>query len=80
MTIRGVGVHPGLSKGKMVNSVRYAARLIDRLPIDQAPETTEGHEGFLHPNMAKGTVVESVVRILVRATTVRSTREGRPSS
>ena len=56
----------GLSKGKMVNSVRYAARLIDRLPIDQAPETTEGHEGFLHPNMAKGTVVESVVRILVR--------------
>ena len=66
VTIRGVGVHPGLSKGKMVNSVRYAARLIDRLPIDQAPETTEGHEGFLHPNMAKGTVVESVVRILVR--------------
>ncbi len=48
VTIRGVGVHPGLSKGKMVNSVRYAARLIDRLPIDQAPETTEGHEGFLH--------------------------------
>ena len=43
VTIRGVGVHPGLSKGKMVNSVRYAARLIDRLPIDQAPETTEGH-------------------------------------
>ena len=39
VTIRGVGVHPGLSKG---------------------------HEGFLHPNMAKGTVVESVVRILVR--------------
>ena len=66
VTIRGVGVHPGLSKGKMVNSVRYAARLIDRLPIDQAPETTEGREGFLHPNMAKGTVVESVVRILVR--------------
>ncbi|MGN1150041.1 MAG: peptidase T [Sutterella sp.] len=66
MTVRGVGVHPGLAKGKMVNSLRYAAKFIDRLPADQAPETTEGHEGFLHPNMTKGSVVETVVRVLIR--------------
>lgn len=66
VTVRGVGVHPGLSKGKMVNAVRYAAKLIDRLPMAEAPETTEGHEGFFHPNMSRGTVVEAVVRILVR--------------
>ena len=54
VTIRGVGVHPGLSKGKMVNSVRYAARLIDRLPIDQAPETTGGPRGLPASEHGKG--------------------------
>ena len=54
------------SKGKMVNSLKLAAKLISRLPADQAPETTEGYEGFIHPNKVEGTVASTTVRILIR--------------
>lgn len=64
--IAGVVVHPGLSKGKMVNSLKLAAKLISRLPADQAPETTEGYVGFIHPNKVEGTVASTTVRILIR--------------
>ena len=66
VTVKGVGVHPGLSKGKMVNSLRYAAKFIEALPADVSPECTEKYEGFLHPNMMKGNVVTTTIRILVR--------------
>ena len=66
VTVRGVGVHPGLAKDKMVNSLRYAAKFMEMLPPDMSPECTAGHEGFLHPNMMKGNVVETTIRILVR--------------
>lgn len=66
VTIKGVVVHPGLSKGKMVNSIKLASQLIDAFPGDQAPETTEGYEGFIHPNKIEGTVAETSVRILIR--------------
>lgn len=66
VTVKGVGVHPGSSKGKMVNAIRFAAKFIERLPADMSPETTEGHEGFLHPNKVTGSVVSATVRILIR--------------
>lgn len=66
VTIKGVVVHPGLSKGKMVNSIKLASRLIDAFPEDQSPETTEGYEGFIHPNKIKGTVASTSIRILIR--------------
>lgn len=66
VTIKGVVVHPGLSKGKMVNSIKLASRLIGAFPEEQAPETTEGYEGFIHPNKIEGTVAETSVRILIR--------------
>ena len=66
VTVRGVGVHPGLAKDKMVNAVRYASKFVDELPMAESPERTEGHEGFLHPNLITGNVVEAKIRILVR--------------
>ena len=66
MTVSGVGVHPGSAKGKMVNSLRFLAKYVDRLPPEMSPECTSGHEGFLHPNHIEGSVVSSTVRILVR--------------
>lgn len=46
--IKGVSVHPGYAKGKMVNANRLAAEFIAMLPTDETPETTEGYEGFYH--------------------------------
>ncbi len=46
---RGVGVHPGTAKGKLVNPLRLAAASSRSLPRELAPETTEGRKGFVHP-------------------------------
>lgn len=46
--IKGISVHPGYAKGKMVNANRLAAEFAAMLPADETPETTEGYEGFYH--------------------------------
>ena len=48
VVIRGISVHPGYAKGKMVNANRLAAEFASMLPADETPETTEGYEGFYH--------------------------------
>lgn len=48
ISIKGVSVHPGYAKGKMVNANRLAAEFAAMLPADETPETTEGYEGFYH--------------------------------
>ncbi|MBP8239739.1 MAG: peptidase T, partial [Saprospiraceae bacterium] len=43
ITIEGVSVHPGFAKGKMVNAIKIAAAIVERLPKDRlSPESTEG--------------------------------------
>ena len=46
--IKGVSVHPGYAKGKMVNANALAAEFAMMLPADETPETTEGYQGFYH--------------------------------
>jgi len=48
VTIKGVSVHPGYAKGKMVNASLLAAEFIGLMPADETPETTEGYQGFYH--------------------------------
>ena len=48
VTIKGVSVHPGYAKGKMVNANALAAEFAKMLPEDETPETTEGYQGFYH--------------------------------
>lgn len=48
VNIKGVSVHPGYAKGKMINANRLAAEFAAMLPADETPETTEGYEGFYH--------------------------------
>jgi tripeptide aminopeptidase len=67
VTIRGHNIHPGYAKGKMVNSIKLAADLLERLPREGlSPETTEGREGYLHPMAIEGGVEETVIRFIVR--------------
>ncbi len=69
VTIKGVDVHPGYAKGKMVNAVRIAADFISRFPADALPETTEGYEDYLHPFQIQGSVTEAKITCLVRSFT-----------
>ncbi len=65
--IKGINVHPGFAKSKLVNSVKIAANLIGQLPADRmSPETTEKREGYLHPHLIRGGVEETEVVFLVR--------------
>ncbi len=66
LDVEGLGVHPGTSKGKMVNALRLVCDFVAALPRDMAPETTEGYEGFIHPNDFGGDVVHAFVVMLIR--------------
>ena len=48
ITIRGISVHPGYAKDKMVNANRLAAEFAQMLPASETPEQTEGYQGFYH--------------------------------
>jgi tripeptide aminopeptidase len=65
--IEGLSVHPGTSKGKMVNAIKLGARLLERLPRDdRSPETTDGRAGFIHPHRFTGTTAEAELRFIAR--------------
>lgn len=74
--IKGVNVHPGYAKGKMINGIKIGAEFINRLPKDRmSPETTEGREGYLHPHAFKGSVELTEITFLVRDFTVEGLKE-----
>lgn len=64
--IHGVNVHPGEAKGIMKNSQKIAMEIQGMLPPEEAPEYTEGYEGFFHLIEMTGTVEESKMSYLIR--------------
>ncbi|HET9833391.1 MAG TPA: peptidase T, partial [Vicinamibacterales bacterium] len=69
MTIafHGFNTHPGYAKGKMINAIKVAAHFIHRLPSDRlSPETTDGHDGFVHPYVQQSGVDRTVVKLILR--------------
>ena len=67
VTVKGVTVHPGYAKGVLVNAVRILAEIIAALPADEAPDTTEGREGYFYPHtITRGETGRAAVKILLR--------------
>ncbi len=67
VTFHGFNTHPGYGKGKMINAIRIAAEFIHRLPMTHlSPESTEGHDGFIHPYVQQSAVDRTVVKLIVR--------------
>lgn len=65
--IKGVSIHPGLAKGKMVNAIHLAAKIIAALPQHtMLPELTEDREGFIHATEMTGGSSEMQVRFILR--------------
>jgi tripeptide aminopeptidase len=75
VTIEGHDVHPGYAKDKMVNAVRVAAALVECLPQDLLPETTDGRQPYLHPYGVSGDVSRAELKLLVRAFSVEELHE-----
>lgn len=63
---KGLNVHPGSAKNKMVNASLLALELAGWLPAHQRPEHTEGYEGFFHLTSMSGTVEEATLSYIIR--------------
>lgn len=66
ITFRGLNVHPGSAKNKMVNAAVLAVEFAGWLPAAQRPEHTEGYEGFFHLVGMTGSVEEATLSYIIR--------------
>ncbi|WP_456277286.1 peptidase T [Bacillus sp. AK128] len=66
ITVKGNSVHPGTAKNKMVNSAKIAMELNGMLPAQEAPEYTEGYEGFYHLISFNGDVEQTKLSYIIR--------------
>ena len=66
LTVRGVPVHPGTAKGKMINAMRVIMEANAMLPEGEVPEKTDGREGFYHLTGSRGNVTEAVAEYILR--------------
>jgi tripeptide aminopeptidase len=66
VTVKGISVHPGYAKGKMINSQYIATDFINSLSRMETPEHTEDREGFFHLSSVKGEVDITVLEYIIR--------------
>ena len=66
VTFKGVSVHPGTAKGKMINAVKLAMEFDAMLPVDQVPEKTEGYEGFFLCSSLNATIENASASYIIR--------------
>ncbi len=66
VSIKGLNVHPGYAKNKMINSMLVANKFISMLPAADVPEKTEGYEGFFHLTEIKGQVELTEMEFIIR--------------
>lgn len=66
LTFKGNNVHPGTAKNKMVHAGKMAMEFHGKLPIDEAPEYTEGYEGFYHMISMSGEVEQAQLAYIIR--------------
>ena len=64
--IQGKNVHPGTAKDIMVNSIKIGMEIEQLLPKAQAPEHTEGYEGFYLLDEFNGIVDYTVMSYIIR--------------
>lgn len=66
IVFKGKNVHPGTAKNKMVNSAKIAMEFNGLLPIEEAPEYTDGYDGFYHLSSVQGDVEQTTLSYIIR--------------
>lgn len=64
--VKGVSVHPGYAKGKMINAARVACEFASLLPATETPEQTVEFEGFFHLLGMEGNVEHASLSYIIR--------------
>lgn len=67
ITIHGLPTHPGFAKNKMQHAIKIAADIVNRIPKDKTPETTEKKEPFIHPVAINGGLEQVELKFIIRA-------------
>ena len=66
ISIQGRSVHPGYAKGKMINALVIANKLVSLLPANERPEHTSDYEGFFHLTGMSGTTDSASLSYIIR--------------
>lgn len=66
ISIKGVSVHPGYAKNKMINANMVAIELASLLPREETPEFTDGYQGFYHLYEMNGNVENASLSYIIR--------------
>ena len=66
IVVHGFNIHPGAAKNKMRNAAKIAMQFAGMLPAAEAPEHTEGREGFYHLCGIKGDETEAQLVYIIR--------------
>lgn len=65
--IKGVSIHPGLAKNKMVNAIHLAAKIVAALPQHtMLPELTDDRDGFIHATEMVGGSSDMILKFILR--------------
>lgn len=64
--VKGVSVHTGYAKDKMVNAARVAIEFAQLLPQTEVPEATAEYEGFFHLLGMEGGVEHATLTYIIR--------------
>ena len=64
--VKGISIHPGSAKDKMLNAAGAAARFACALPEHRTPEHTENREGYIHLGGMTGNVEEAQLHYILR--------------
>lgn len=67
LKIKGFSTHPGYAKDKMQHAIKIASQIIQNLPANKSPETTEKKEPFIHPTSINGGLEEVEIKFIIRA-------------
>ena len=66
VTIKGLSIHPGAAKNKLINASQVAMEFHAMLPVHERPESTEGYEGFCMLRDITSNIEEAVMHYIVR--------------
>ena len=64
--LKGVNIHPGKGRGKLMNAVTMASQFVTMLPRNESPEATDGRFGFYLPIELTGTSSQASLEIYLR--------------
>jgi len=66
VSFKGLPIHPGYARGRLVNSISMAAAFLGMMPRSESPEATDGRYGNFWANNMEGSIENSFIDVYIR--------------